>query len=382
MSPSKDPAPRPSDERAPDRRGYMLGEPRVAQLTVRARTFLPALADPSDGTLIHASPDLLGVSRAEIYLTSRCNLACRYCNSRHRSEPPWPSGRLEALVDTLAATGTRHIQWTGGEATVDPALPRLVARATALGMDSSISTNGTASPTTYDALVQSGMGRFYISLDLIEGGAFDRETGSQGMLQRVRDNIALLCALPDDQRPHVTVNSILDPNTTRTLMANGGHALRRLLGWCQDTGVDDFKFLPASRARLVTIFEDEGSWEDFENLCRHEVPANYSMFHYRMRTMRAGGHGLPAGRPHPCWLCLDDRAFDSQHAYPCIVRLREGATPLYRHTDDTAAKLAATIEFLAQDRTNDPICGAHCYDLYRELSQAVTTRLQVHGQPG
>lgn len=379
MSPS-DPDPDTRGRPPQGPRGYLLGEPRVARLAAKAQAFLPGALDRQDDTPIQARAPLLGVTRAELYVGSACNLACRYCNSRQRSEPPWQSGALEGLLDQLAATGTRHIQWTGGEATVYPTLPALVARATALGMDSSVSTNGTAGPATYEALVAAGMGRFYISLDLLEARAFDRETGSTDLLATVRDNIARLCALPPPERPYVTVNSLLDPSTLRTLMADGGEALQRLLRWCQDTGVDDFKFLPASRARLVTIFDEPGSWEHFEALCQREVPADYPMFHYRLRSMRAGGHGLRPSQPHPCWFCLDDRAFDSRGAYACIVRLREGGRPLFQHGDDGPAKERALRAFLATNRSRDPICQAHCYDLYRELSQAASARLQGRHQ--
>jgi MoaA/NifB/PqqE/SkfB family radical SAM enzyme len=325
------------------------------------------------------SEAMLGVTRAEIYVGSACNLACRYCNSRHRREPPWEPGALEGLLDDLAATGTRHIQWTGGEATVHPDLPALVARATAGGMAGSISTNGTADAQVYDALVRAGMGRFYVSLDLVEKRGFDHQTGSSGLLARVRTNIERLCAAPGT---HVTVNSILDADTFGRLMAADGAGLQDLLGWCQQAGVDDFKFLPASRARLVTVFEEPGSWERFETLCQSTVPDRYPMFHYRLRSMRAGGHGLRQGQPHPCWLCLDDRAFDSRGAYPCIVRLREGGEPLFHHGDDTPSRAARLQAFLATDRSQDPICRAHCYDLYRELSVATAAKLRAHAEPG
>ncbi len=372
------PDPERGDDDPPDRRGYLLGEPRVARMATSALAWAPVL----DGQVEHdeADPGLLGVTRAEIYVGSACNLACRYCNSRHRREPAWEPGALEGLLDDLATTGTRHIQWTGGEATVHPDLARWVARATDGGMASSISTNGTAPPETYEALVAAGMGRFYVSLDLVEGRAFDHQTGSTGLLTRVRENIERLCALPAG--PHVTVNSILDADSFRDLMARDGAGLKQLLHWCQQAGVDDFKFLPASRARLVTVFDEPGSWERFEQLCQREVPGRYPMFHYRLRSMRSGGHGLGRGRRHPCWLALDDRAFDSRGAYPCIVRLREGGQPLFHHGDDIPARLRSLAAFLATDRAADPICRAHCYDLYRELGTATAARLQSLGRPG
>ena len=357
--------------------GYLLGDPRIRSLASRAAVWQPSLGqgrapDPDDSG--STAEELLGVTRAEIHLTSDCNLACRYCTSRHNRLAPWDRGTLLALLQTLARTGARHLQWTGGEATCHPGLLGFVRHASALGMASSMSTNGTADPALYEALWRAGMARFYISLDMPDSGSFARETGV-GLLDTVKDNIARLCAAPPDQRPHVTVNTVLDPSTLRTLMADGGDRLRRLLHWCQATGVDDFKFLPASTSRVVTIFPDEASWERFEALCQHEVPSTYPMFHYRLGSLRRGGHGLRRDRPHHCYFCLDDRAFDSQGAYACIVRLREGAPMLYRHEDPPAARLRALADHLSADRSQDRICRTHCYDLYRELSRAVGQRL-------
>ncbi len=358
--------------------GYLLGGPRIRNLAARVAHWMPLGQAPRlapDPASTQADEGLLGVTRAEIYLTSACNLRCRYCTSRHRRTPPWDRRVLFELLQSLARTGTRHLQWTGGEASCHPGLVSFVRHASALGMSSSMSTNGTADPALYESLWLAGMGRFYISLDLLDQRSFDRAVGAEAQLERVKDNISRLCSGPAETRPHVTVNCVLDGSTTYELMARGGSGLRELLSWYRAVGVDDFKFLPASTARMVTIFPDQGAWDRFEALCRQEVPATYPMFHYRLGSLRRGGHGLQQGRPHHCYFCLDDRAFDSQGAYPCIVRLREGAPSLYAHGDDTRDRVQALANYLATDRACDPICRAHCYDLYRELSQAVGQRL-------
>ena len=355
----------------PPAAGYLLGEERVRALRGRAAAWRPLLCGAEEDAPARAwDPALLGVTRAEIFLTGACNLRCRYCKSRLRAPAPWPEGALQALIAELAGRGTRHVQWTGGEASLDPALLPAARSASALGLTGSLSTNGTAEPGVYEALFEAGIGRFYISLDLLEPGAFDLQVGASGLLGRVMDNVRRLCAGPPGGRPHVTVNSVLDPAALRALLAGGGAELRRLLAWCLETGVDDFKFLPASGSRLVTCFPDQEHWDAFEALCRGEATARFPMLRHRLGTLRAGGHGLRGDGPHHCWFSLDDRAFDSEGAWPCIVRMREGAPPLWRHGAEPGTCARRLAAFLAEDRRQDPICAEHCFDLYRDLSRA------------
>jgi pyruvate-formate lyase-activating enzyme len=345
----------------PPQPGYLLGPERVRLIEAQARAWsAPALSDAP-----------LGVTRAEIFLTSACNLACRYCKSRHRVVPSWEEPDVRALLVELAGSGTRHVQWTGGEATQHPALLSLVRHATALGMASSLSTNGTAPPALYRALFEAGLGRFYISLDLLDPAVLAHRRGEVDLLPRVQAAVTALCAGPPGGRPHVTINSVLDPASVRALLAGEGAELRRLLAWCQDLGVDDFKFLPTATAHRSVSFEAEADWRRFEAICRAEVPARYPMFHHRLRTLGAGGHGLVGDRPHTCWFSLDDRAFDSQGAWPCIIRMREGCAPLWEHATPLEARRGALASFLRTDRRRDPVCRSHCFDLYRDLSRAV-----------
>ncbi|MFH1466840.1 MAG: radical SAM protein [Pseudomonadota bacterium] len=353
----------------PPQPGYLLGPERVRGIAAQARAWsAPAPA---------RAP--LGVHRAEIFLTSACNLSCRYCKSRHRQVPAWEAADVRALLAELAAGGAQHIQWTGGEATLHPALLALVQHATDLGLANSISTNGTAPPALYEALFLAGMGRFYFSLDVLDPATLARERGIEGLLPRVQAAVTRLCAGSAGRRPHVTINSVLDGGTVRALLAREGAELRRLLAWCQGMGVDDFKFLPVATAHRSVSFEGEEDWRRFEAICRAEVPERYPMFHHRLRSLAAGGHGLGGENPHTCWFCLDDRAFDALGAWPCIIRMREGCAPLWTHDAPAAERRAALAAFLRTDRRADPVCRTHCFDLYRDLSRAVTLPLTPQG---
>lgn len=77
---------------------------------------------------------------AMIRLGFRCNQDCDFCwQGRSWGEPPVELYR--AWVDEMAAAGVRVLHFSGGEPTIHPALPELVARAASLGMEVWLQTN-------------------------------------------------------------------------------------------------------------------------------------------------------------------------------------------------------------------------------------------------
>ena len=338
--------------------GYLLDDRRAQDLAARI---------PREGDL----PDL-GVSRAVIFLTQRCNMACRYCLSIRHEMPPWREDELFALLEQLSAAGTRHVQWTGGEATLDPRLADFVGRSATLGMSNSISTNCTAPVAQYQDLVMAGMKRFYVSVDVLDGGCFDTITRSQGRLPHVLAVIDALCGLRERGHDiHVTINTVLSRDLAAGLLADRAAGLRSFLTWLCGSGADDFKFLPDAAETLPALFGGDELFARFLAVCVREVPGRFLMFHHRLRTIGQGGHGFSDGRRRLCFQCLDDRTFDSAGAYPCVIHLREGGERLYARDDPEDLKRKQLGAFLRQDRSRDPICRRCCFDLYRGLNERV-----------
>ena len=338
--------------------GYLLDDSRAVALANKVR---------------ERGAEDLGVTRAVIFLTNACNMSCRYCRSKAHAVPPWHEERLRQFLKALAAGGTKHIQWTGGEVTLQPGFTELVACSTALGMGNSISTNGTASVEKYLALAQAGVGHFFISLDLLDPQGFDAVTGTRGLLPKIAGTIEALCRRKENERFRVVINSVLTKDTAAALLQDGGRPLREWLRWCQRLGADDFKFLPASTE--LDAFADDAGRRRFLEICAAEVPARYAFFHYRLERLAAGGHGLRGRARHACYHGLDDRAFDSLGAYPCVIQLREGGERIYRHDEDAEAQAAGLRRFFETDRLGDPLCRQFCFDVYRDLSDRAAALL-------
>src|SRR5579862_9344387 len=102
---------------------------------------------PTDGPLRDSFGRRLEDLRVSI--TDRCNFRCTYCMPAEGL--PWLPGpqvmtfdEIERLVALLVRLGIKEVRLTGGEPTLRPKLPELVARLSRLpGLESlSLTTNG------------------------------------------------------------------------------------------------------------------------------------------------------------------------------------------------------------------------------------------------
>jgi MoaA/NifB/PqqE/SkfB family radical SAM enzyme len=70
---------------------------------------------------------------AQVVVTRRCNLKCGYCIEYDRTSDPAPYDELALRLAKLAELRAWAICLTGGEPTMDPRLPDLVAEMRRLG---------------------------------------------------------------------------------------------------------------------------------------------------------------------------------------------------------------------------------------------------------
>jgi radical SAM protein with 4Fe4S-binding SPASM domain len=169
-------------------------------------------------------------------VTYRCNLNCPFCyseSSPHREAGPGPVVRLR-LVDRLAAWGVLEAALGGGEPTVLPDFPELLAALRAAGLVPNVTTNGVhASGRVLDALAAHA-GVVHLSADRPE--LLDAARGP-GVFARLRETAQAL------RRAGVRlgVNLLLTPFNIRHIVDSLTTAL--------DLGV-----------RAVTFLRPKGPW--------------------------------------------------------------------------------------------------------------------------
>jgi radical SAM protein with 4Fe4S-binding SPASM domain len=106
--------------------------------------------------------------RMDLAITYRCNNDCSHCyNARSRDYPEVSTEKWYQILDRLWAIGIPHIVFTGGEPTLRPDLPELIAHAEQNGQITGINTNGRRlSDRNYvDTLVNAGLDHVQITLE-------------------------------------------------------------------------------------------------------------------------------------------------------------------------------------------------------------------------
>lgn len=150
---------------------------------------------------------MLAPNKVPIYVrasvSDRCNLKCIYC-SNDRMENPVPSNlRNHSLnvkeycnnLEHLARNGFRGISFTGGEPTLNPDLPIIVARAAELFDQVELTTNGCNLPEMLPQLAPN-LDLLKVSLDAADPQIMCAITrGTFESFNRAVDSIRLGCAI-------------------------------------------------------------------------------------------------------------------------------------------------------------------------------------------
>lgn len=141
------------------------------------------------------------VTYVRISVTDRCNLRCVYCMPEDQTFRPLPHlltrGEIARAARLLRELGVTKVRLTGGEPTTRPDLVEIVRDLSAIGFPGGIalSTNGVLFPRLAGELVEAGLSRVNISLDVAEAEHFAK-LARRDHFEPVRRAIELALALP------------------------------------------------------------------------------------------------------------------------------------------------------------------------------------------
>jgi len=148
-----------------------------------------------------------------IQLIRRCNQSCRFCsNPENRRELSLAGARR--LVERCARRGCDGVILTGGEPTMFPQLPRLVAYAVERRLTPRLITNGqkTADPAYMRALAKAGLPHMHLSIHSCRPAVQARLSGNPDSLENIRRSLRNATALG----VRVDINTVINK-------ANAGH---------------------------------------------------------------------------------------------------------------------------------------------------------------
>ena len=133
-----------------------------------------------------------------ISVTDRCNFRCTYCMPKevygrdHRfleRRELLTFEEIARVARVFVSLGTRKIRITGGEPLVRRDLERLVEQLAPLGVELTLTTNGSMLTRKADALRAAGLDRITVSLDSLDDEVFQRMNDVRFPVGRVLDGI-------------------------------------------------------------------------------------------------------------------------------------------------------------------------------------------------
>ncbi len=130
---------------------------------------------------------------SEVALTYRCNLKCTFCyagcgctaNPVHSSREMTFEEMKQVLEKIFHQAKVPSVSFTGGEPTLVPELPALVAYAKTLGMRVNLITNGTRiDQQLAKDLADSGLDSAQVSIEGVTAATHDRTVGLNGAFEK------------------------------------------------------------------------------------------------------------------------------------------------------------------------------------------------------
>ena len=171
---------------------------QLQELIFMGQTFqlYEALADFSQP---FATTSLSAPYRMDLALTYRCNNDCAHCyNARVRNYPELDTRHWMRILDQLWDYGIPHIIFTGGEPTLRPDLPELIAYAESKGQITGINTNGRRlkDKAYLQQLADAGLDHVQITLESHDAGIHDRMVCQPGAWQETVAGIRNVLEIP------------------------------------------------------------------------------------------------------------------------------------------------------------------------------------------
>jgi len=308
-----------------------------------------------------------------ISVTDRCNFRCVYCMPKevygrdHRfldRKELLTFEEIARVARVFVRSGVRKIRITGGEPLVRRDLERLIEQLAPLGVDLTLTTNGSLLPQKAHALAAAGLTRVTVSLDALDDATFRALNDVDFPVDRVLEGIE---AARDAGLP-VKVNAVVKRGANENQIVpmaaffrERGHTLRFIeymdVGHTNGWRLDDV--VPASE--IVATLDRAFGVEPVDAAYRGEVAKRY-----RYRD-GAGEFGVISSVTQPfCGDCTRARLSAEGRLFTCLFAVRGHDLRAVIRSGATDEELAEAVRGQWQVRK----------DRYSELRSQATADLE------
>ncbi|MCP3681290.1 MAG: radical SAM protein [bacterium] len=300
--------------------------------------------------------------RNEMIITSRCNFSCPYCRGTeiNGKKGDMPLSEIKSSIDIWASQDIKNVRYSGGEPTIHQQITDIIkyTKKTCKKIEHiAMSTNGSSDLELYKELIDLGVNDYSISLDACCSSVGDMMAGGiSGSWDVVVSNIIELSKLT-----YVTVGMVFD--------RQNAHEIQEAILFASSLGVSDIRIISAAQ------------WDNFailENLnINKDILDKHPILKYRINNFRTGRNvrGIKPWDSHKCGLMIDDTVIKGKRHYPCVIKMREGCSPIGVVSEHMRQDRAAYLESL--DTYADPICQQNCLDVcvdYNNKYEQINTK--------
>jgi GTP 3',8-cyclase len=307
-----------------------------------------------------------------ISVTDRCNFRCVYCMPKEvfgreyrflERRELLSFEEIERLARVFVAVGVEKIRITGGEPLVRRELELLVALLAPLGVDLTLTTNGSLLAAKAQPLADAGLGRVTVSLDSLDDAVFRAMNDVDFPVERVLAGIEAAAAAGLPVKVNMVVKRGLNEDSVVEMaryFRSSGHVLRFIeymdVGHTNGWRLDDV--VPATE--IVRAIGDEFPLEPVEPSYRGEVAQRYRY------ADGEGEIGVIASVTQPfCGDCTRARLSAEGRLYTCLFAVRGHDLRAVLRGGASDAELAEAVGGIWTRRT----------DRYSELRSAQTLDL-------
>jgi len=300
--------------------------------------------------------------RCELLLTSKCNFKCPYCRGTS-DDADITFLQAKNVVDKWCDEGLKNIRFSGGEPTIVKWLPNIVeyTKNKKSIEHIAISTNGSKNLDYYLNLHKLGVNDFSISLDACCSSYADKMAGVNGYFETITENIRELSKIT-----YVTVGCVFNENNVDMFLDT--------IYFADSLGVSDIRII--SSAQYNKMIDTLLKIPDY-------IKNKYPILKYRINNYLKNRNvrGIKKTDCHKCYLMLDDMAIKGENHYPCIIKMREGCSPIGNINDNF--RKDRLNYFNNMDTFNDEICRTNCLDVCIDYNNTADyyTQQRLHASP-
>ncbi len=315
------------------------------------------------------------LDRMTVFVTHRCNLLCQYCNGPHATLRKGDTARKREMLKSDLSVESfgrlldeaqkyariKHIHFTGGEPTLNRSLPVFVEMATARGILSSITTNGTARPELYRDLIKKGLTEIRISFDSDSDREFDAIVGVSGSFEKVVNSIRAIMKLRDEEKKDVFL--VLNACIGQVNLAR----IEQILGFLISLNPNDIKLLAIAQDKeFILNNESELLIDGLKEALKKYPEDQFVLLRTKIDNLfNPNAVGLKDQEVQTvmrhCFIPMTERTIDGSHYYPCSIYLRYYGEPIGPLTQSFEEQQTRIMDFVRRhDCCQDAICSNHC----------------------